>query len=389
MDSLPEKCELKTRELQDFISRKGDDVDGIDEIQKLAEQIAEPVRAGLVKADERMREEDGDRDRAKAISFSDGPWNDIRAAEQRDADETHRTYADGYGKTKEACADVIKGKDGSIVNKELERLRRGAAATGDALDRDVAGWIEEARRTYILDCKAMETMWQAYCGTDFEPGEDGEDERAKQTAASLQSDMQAKMGPLLERLTSIEPRVQALAKKRETKARGEAMLGMVAKEKERLGRLQNQGIWRGQNNVITQSASGYGDARHQAEWASMDCQVPTSSTSFAVFAGGTYQKPDCIIARSGQCEIWELKPDSPDGRDLGPKQVADYRTHVPRYYTDLLRRGEEPDSSHGGADFMKALKQYCYDKDDNEIVFNTVDVKYYQMCEKQYVCESP
>lgn len=142
-------------------------------------------------------------------------------------------------------------------------------------------------------------------------------------------------------------------------------------------------------HIITQPASGYGEARHQAEWSSMGCQVPTSSTSQAVFPGGAHQKPDCIIARSGRCEIWQFKPDSPDGRDLGPKQAADYRTHVPRYYTDLLRRDEEPDSSHGGADFMKALKQYCYDKDDNEIVFSTVDVKYYRMCERQYVCESP
>jgi hypothetical protein len=235
----------------------------------------------------------------------------------------------------------------------------------------------------------METMWQAYCGTDFEPGEDGEDERAKQTAASLQSDMQAKMGPLLERLTSIEPRVQALAKKRETKARGEAMQAMLAKEKERLGRLQNQGIWRGQNNVITKSASGYGDARHQAEWASMDCQVPTSSTSFAVFPGGTYQKPDCIIARSGRCEIWEFKPDSPAGHAEGDSQLGDYRRYVPMYYTEKHRRNEAPSDANGGKEFLEELRKNCLDNSSNEIVFKTVRVKYYKMCEKQYVCEAP
>lgn len=389
MDPLPEKCRLKERELQDFIARNGDDPDGIDELQKLADQLAEPVRAGLARAEERMREEDGDRERARAISFAEGPWSDIRTAEQRDADETHKTYADGYGRTKEACADVVRGKDGPIVNKELERLRRGATATGDALDREVADWIEEARRTYILDCKAMETMWQAYCGTDFEPGEDGEDERAKQTAASLQSEMQGKMGPVLERLKGLEPRVQALVKKRETRARGETMQAMLEKEKGRLGRLQNQGTWRGQNNIITQSASGYGEARHAAEWSSLGCQVPTSSTSQAVFPGGTHQKPDCIIARSGQCEIWEFKPDSPKGHEEGDDQISDYGRHVPDYYTEKHRRNDAPSDANGGKAFLDELRKYCLDASSNAIVFKTIRVKYYSMCEKQYVCESP
>ena len=35
---------------------------------------------------------------------------------------------------------------------------------GDALDRDVATWVEEARRTYILDCTKAEELWQAHCG---------------------------------------------------------------------------------------------------------------------------------------------------------------------------------------------------------------------------------
>jgi hypothetical protein len=36
---------------------------------------------------------------------------------------------------------------------------------------------------------------------------------------------------------------------------------------------------------------------------------------------------------------------------------------------------------------MDALKQYCYNKDTNRIEFTDVDVVYYKMCEKQYVCE--
>jgi len=131
MDPLPEKCALKERELKDAIARNGDDADGIDELPKLAEQMAEPVRAGLAKADERMREEEGDRDRAKAVSVSEGPWSDIRAAEQRDADETFRTYEDGYKKTKDACADVIKGKDSPIAKAAVESLQKKSSGRDD------------------------------------------------------------------------------------------------------------------------------------------------------------------------------------------------------------------------------------------------------------------
>ncbi|MEZ4399257.1 MAG: hypothetical protein R3B06_04515 [Kofleriaceae bacterium] len=386
MDPLPEKCQLKERELRDAIARNADDADGIDELPRLADQLAEPVRAGLAKADERMREEASDLDRAKAISASDGPWSDIRAAEQRDADETFRTYEDGYKKTKDACGDIVKGSGGKLVNEAVEALRRRAKDSGDSLDREVAAWVEAARRTYLLDCKAMESLWQAYCGTDFEPGEDHAADQADQTAAALQNDMQRAMAPLLRDLETLTPRVDALVKKRETRTRGEALRAAITKEAERLGRLQNRGTWRGNNNPLTQFAAQYGKDVHRSLWRSLGCQVPTSEDGYAEFPGGTHTKPDCIVAQSGRCEIWEFKPDSPAGRREGDIQIRDYQTSVPRYYVDLLRRKQEPDDRHGGRAFMDALKRYCYDKDDDEVLFSA-NVKYYKMCEKQYACE--
>jgi hypothetical protein len=199
--------------------------------------------------------------------------------------------------------------------------------------------------------------------------------------------MQGQMGPLLAQLDALKPRVQALVKKRETRSRGEGLMAMITKEEARLDRLQNRGVWRANNNINTQYAAQYGKDRHAAEWSSRSCQVPVSRDGYAIFPGGTHDKPDCIIARSGQCEIWEFKPDSPTGRRDGLAQAADYARAVPAYYTNLLRRDEAPDSLHGGAAFMAELKKYCFDKDDNEIVFTKSDVFYYTMCEKQYVCE--
>jgi hypothetical protein len=142
-------------------------------------------------------------------------------------------------------------------------------------------------------------------------------------------------------------------------------------------------VWRGQNNPLTQYANRYGEERHQAEWSSHGCQVPTSSTGVAVFGSGEHTKPDCIIARSGQCEIIEFKPKNPDAMALGERQLAAYAASVPSYCERFLKGGD-PDSGHGGKDFMEAVRRHCVN--DGQLRFQA-RVVLYQMYEKQYVCE--
>lgn len=387
MDPLPDRCAQKDRELADAIARNGDDPDGIDELPKLADQLGEPVRAGLAKADERLREENDDLQRAKAMSVTEGALASVRDAVVRDADETHATFVIGHKKTAEACANIVKGAGGPIVSEAVKKLRERAASSGDSLDREVVAWVEAARATYILDCKKMETLWEAYCGTDFEPGDDSADDRAKRTAAQLQGEMQSAMGPLLTKLEELRPKVTALIKKKETRARGEALLESIKKEQARLTRLQGQGAWRANNHPLTQFAKQYGNDRHKAEWRSRECMVPTSDTAQPEFGSGAHTKPDCIFARDGKCEVWEFKPDSPEGRAAGPEQVRAYAKAVPNYYNDLVASGKDPDDAHGGAHFMKALKANCYNKERNEFTFTKVDAYYYEKCDKQYVCE--
>ena len=387
LDELPGKCELRKRELREAVEKNGDDTDGIQELPALAEKLAEPVRVGLEKARERGREEDLDRDQADDVTVTEGALASGPSTLQREAEETHRTFAEALQKTEAACAEVVQGSNGPIVNQALTRLRAQASTTGDQLDRDVAAWTEAARGAYILDCKAMEELWQAYCGADWEPGDESPKDLAEQTAAAIQSRMQGSMKPLLDQLTALRPRVQALAKKRETRARGETLAALLDKEEPRLNRLVNQGTWRGNNHPLIQYARRYGADRHRAEWSALGCQVPTSDTGVAVFPGGDHQKPDCIIARAGQCEIWEFKPDSEAGRRDGPPQINVYKQTVPNYYTEKYRRKEAPDDSHGGMAFLDELRKHCFDEDRDKIVFKTADVKYYTMCEKQYVCE--
>jgi hypothetical protein len=142
-------------------------------------------------------------------------------------------------------------------------------------------------------------------------------------------------------------------------------------------------VWRGQNNPLTQYANRYGEERHQAEWSSHGCQVPTSSTGVAVFGSGEHTKPDCIIARSGQCEIIEFKPDSPEARRIGEQQLDAYERAVPTYYAQFIQKGE-PDSAHGGREFMEAVRAHCTQA--GVVRFGRRLVPY-RMCDKQYTCE--
>ena len=105
------------------------------------------MRAGLAKADERLREENDDLQRAKAMSVTEGALSPVRDAVVRDADETHATFVNGHKKTAEACANIMKGAGGPIVSEAVKKLRERAASSGESLDREVVAWVEAARAT--------------------------------------------------------------------------------------------------------------------------------------------------------------------------------------------------------------------------------------------------
>ena len=108
--------------------------------------------------------------------------------------------------------------------------------------------------------------------------DDSAGERPKQIAAEVQDRMQRAMQPLLEQMKPLKLRVHALATKRETRSRGEALLAKIEKEEGRLKRLIVQDIWRGNNHPLIQYSRKYGEQRHQDLWSEISCQVPKSAT---------------------------------------------------------------------------------------------------------------
>ena len=383
--SLPDKCKQREQELDDAIAKHGDDSDGIDEIPRLAEELAAPVRAGLDKARERLRDEDRDLAQARDVSVSDGPWSDVRAAVQRDADETHRTFADDLKKTEAACAPIALGKAAPKPKNAEERLRLRAGTSGDDLDRDVVTWIDRTRATYTLDCDAMKELWQAYCGEDWHPADGKPKERAARTADALRGRMRAGIDPVVADLPALEARVKALADKRETKARGAQLQRLLAKHKTRITELAANDTWSGNYNLMLQYANTYGVQQHQGLYSTKGCTVPTSSNKEAIFPaeGKDHFKPDCV--NPNKCEVWEFKPDSPTGHADGRDQKAAYEHLVPLYYDKRRLAGEAASDALGGSEIMKVLKEECSASGGIKL---DVEVHHYKMCENRYVCVS-
>ncbi|MBK9031041.1 MAG: hypothetical protein IPL61_06855 [Myxococcales bacterium] len=393
MDPLPERCLAKEREIQEAIARNGSDTDGIDDLPKLADAIAQPVVAGLDKAKDRMREESDDLQRAKAISASEGPWRDVTAAEQRDADETFKTFEDSFKKTEQACANIVKGKDAPAVKEATERLRRGATDGSSTLERSVDAWVVAARATYITDCDAKRQMWEAECGSDREPSGEDSDVDAQEISRRVEGEMRDRMKPLLERLPELQQQVDVLLAKRETKAQAAPLAAKLKTERQRLERLSESGRWKGSNRPYNQLATSYGKEQHVRMHKDFSCQLPLDPTRPLKFEGAEHLYPDCIIVTDNSCEIIEFKPESKKGRRDAARQLASYRKTVPEYYQKHLDNKSNPDPEYGGSKFLaRIVAAGCAGSDGKgSIRFTTPDPgnAYYHMCAQPYECIEP
>jgi hypothetical protein len=254
-------------------------------------------------------------------------------------------------------------------------------SSADQLERDVTAWVDRARATYRLDCQAMDDLWQAYCGTDFEPNDPDAEDYPKQVAARLQDQMQAAMKPVLAELPALDARVKPLLAKKETRSRGETLAAQLDKQRKRLQRLSVQDVWRGANDPIRFQAAEYGKQRHRDKYDEFKCKVPLGADKEARFPVSGPNKPDCIVP--DKCQIWEFKPDSPKGHEEGEKKKRIYADVVPAYYNEMYKKKEPPPTELGGAEVMKTLVEKCLEGD--HIVLDT-EVDYYKMCDKRYEC---
>jgi len=375
MDDLPGKCrELESR-LDRFISDVGDDAEGIDKIPAFATELGNPVVVGLAKAKERLYQMARDRDAVQRFGSTDGPWSMVTASYKEASHDIYEYFEEAHEDTLEACQYLVRTVEHPKVRSAVDRLRARSGSAIDVLTRDVNQFVTEAKDTYRLDCESMTKMWEAYCELDWEPVEETDKSKAESTSSTLQSVMQARMGPLLDRLPELQQRGRALSKRPETKDQAQRLLADLAKEQERLERMFPSRVWQGVNNPIKFYAAEWGKQQHRRMAASFTCDVDDKPF-------GSVGRPDCIKANG--CLILEFKSKDPDAYRDGMEKLGDYQRAVTQYYQEHLDKGSEPDSERGGKAIMKAFADYGCIK-DKKVSFTT-EVKQYDMCDRVYKC---
>lgn len=385
VDTAAAMCEATEKQLDELSKKVVDDRADYEDPEKTlneeADRLGTPIKnamQGALDVDRKLSDLVG---KAKNFSQSDGKWSRVGSNLRDSADRVFAYWRDQYNAMTKVCTNVAMGRDHPKVKSTISEWKRSLASPGEQLENDVKSWVARARATYRLDCQAMQDMWEAYCGTDFEPNDNEAGERPKQTAAMLQDKMQAQMKPLLAELPPLIDRVTKLRSKKETRSRATELMASLDKEKGRLARLSVQDTWRGNNDPIRFYAAKYGNDQHASMWSSYGCTVPTSPTGYAVFPGSGATKPDCI--NPDKCEIYEFKPDSPSGAKEGNAQVSDYRSSVPAYYTERYRAKQPAADALGGAAIMKTLSEKCLRGDKIEL---DAQVRTYKMCDKRYEC---
>lgn len=375
MDELPGKCREMEGKLDSFIASNGDDADGIDKIPVFATELGNPVIVGLAKAKERLYQMARDRDSVQRFSSSEGPWSAVTAAYKGASHDVYEDFEEMHEDTLEACQYIARTVDHPKVKAAIDKLRASSGSAIDVLTRDVNAFVVEAKATYRLDCESMTKMWEAYCELDWEPSEDTDKSKAESTASSLQSTMQAKMGPLLAQLPALRARAKALTRRNETKSQAQSLLADLDKEQERLDRMFPSSVWQGVNNPIKFYAAEWGKQQHRRMAASFSCDV--SDVSY-----GSAGRPDCIKA-SG-CMILEFKSKDDDAISDGHKKLGEYLPQVRDYYQAHIDNKTTPDSARGGSSIMRAFEDNGCIK-DKRINFDR-DVKPYDMCDRVYKC---
>ncbi|MEJ7602274.1 MAG: hypothetical protein WKG01_30535 [Kofleriaceae bacterium] len=384
-DDGEDKCEAAEKKLEELIKRVLEDREDYSEpdktISEEAERLGNPIEQGLKAAGEVDRKMGDWESKAKSFSQSDGKWSRVSSNLRDSAERVYAHWRTKFGAMSKACASISKGGEHPKVKSTLDQLSGKSSSTTGQLDHDVKDWVDRARATYRLDCDAMQDMWQAYCGTDWQPNDNDAGDGPKQIAAQLQDRMQKAMLPLLKDLPPLVERVKALVRKRATKSRGDDLMGQLEKQRARLNRLSTSGTWHGSNDPIRFYAAEYGKDQHKRLWSSFGCNVPLAADKEARFPGSGHTKPDCVNAE--KCQVWEFKPDSLTGRVDGPRQASAYRDIVPSYYTAKHQQNQPAETQLGGGDIMKTLSSRCLR--GGEIKFE-INVHYYKMCDNRYEC---
>ena len=322
----------------------------------------------------------------QAVEFSDDlrGWRDVMSSLHHAGDAVATAWSKDLDDAQKACGELAKGEANPTIADAIKKLEERTGSDGSAFKDRAEAWVKEARDIYLLDCKDMQEMWDAYCAQEYEANEDPEDDAVRSKSDEIVARQKSKIDDVLAKLPPLEQAQVKLAAKAATRDLAREYGEKFQKEKGRLTRLKTR-EWRGNNNPALQFARAYGVKKHEEMTGSDRCDVADKPGYPGIGRG----RPDCVVVQGdGQCWVFEYKP-----KDFaGNNRVDEYVRAVNEYYTDKMHSGDAPDGELGGRAFQDKIEASCRvdkdkDKKDDEIVFRP-DTKYYDRCAQKYECEA-
>lgn len=235
------------------------DPDALVTIPELAAKHGDHYRKSLAWADGKRTTNAGLVATANAFDPRDDRWRQVKANLQRAA-KALLDYRDEQDKRIHAACDALaKGVGHPEVVTFLSSL--GSVASNDlaTYQKEGAAWEADARGIYVLDCKDMQQLWDAWCGVEFEPNEEPEDSLVEQKTAEVIDRESRLIDGVLARAPALVETGKKLAAKAKYRDGANAVLAEIEKQRERLLRIKaKNGDWRGNNNPAIQFARAYG-----------------------------------------------------------------------------------------------------------------------------------
>jgi hypothetical protein len=388
LDEAPGKCRDASAELKAMMAKllADHDPDGLVDIPAKARVLGDRYRAALAGMDQFRATMTGLKATVEAYEPRDERWRYIKENLRASALAIFEYWDKQTQQTHTECDDLSKGESNPAVERFLSDLGNVTSNEFATYQKDAGAWEAQARGIYILDCKDMQELWDAWCSVEFEPNEEPEDsvveqktheiiERERETIAGL-------IGTSYTTLVATGNRLQAKAKY--ASAAGE-VLKELEKQKGRLEKLQNKNEeWRGSNNPAFAFTTAYGKQQHDRMNDQNKCNLYDKSG----FPGLGKDRPDCVVVNGkGSCWVLEFKPQGFSGNN----KVEDYLNAVQRYYIDRMHDNADASSDLGGHEFQTLVEANCREGRDPDKAKDTLKFEsktvFYDRCSRRYECE--
>ena len=378
LDNGPDKCKQANQQLQTAISTaiQTKDPNGVATLTALAKQLAPPIIEALRQADDTKSKILALRDAAKSFAPDDDAWKEVAASMSYDAIDLDTFWEQQLGLAHASCDNLAKAEQNPDVVQAIAALVDTGKDVMATFVRLSDQWLADGKSCHQLDCDEMKVMWDAFCGDDWEPGDDPNKDNGIDLVNDLKSKMRDRMQPVLDKYPQTVAASQSPLANPATQADAQRRLDDLAAEKDKLDRIAAGGAFRGADNPMIQYAIDYGKAQHTSMESSYGCDV--HDVGF-----GTGDRPDCLVLE--RCMIYEFKPDNARALSRGETQLDKYQPLVEAYYTNLVKNNEEADSEHGGAGAIDKLKKAGCVADDGTVKFRR-KVEPYAMCANNYQC---